>query len=55
MASNFEYTVKIPSKFHNPYVSYTEMMHSLQDQLLPKDAEDDFFKTLMLSLRWETK
>ena len=55
MASNFEYTVKVPSKFHKPYMSYTEMMQCLYDQLLPNDVNEDFFKTLILALQWETK
>ena len=58
MASSFEHTVKIPSKFQNPYCSYDDMMNWVQLQVIPlilREADRPFFETFYSALQWEVK
>ena len=58
MAAAFEHTVKIPSKYQNPYLPYDDMIRCVQLQLLPvllTESNMTFFQTLSLAVQWEIK
>ena len=58
MASSFDFTVKIPSRFHNPWMSYNELHQYVQNHppdLVTINNFNDlhFYETVIKALKWE--
>ena len=58
MASSFDFTVKIPSRFHNPWMSYNELRQYIQnyplDLVIINNFNDIcFYETVVKALKWE--
>ena len=58
MASSFDFTVKIPSRFHNPWMSYQELHQYIQnyplDLVIINNFNDiGFYETVVKALKWE--
>ena len=58
MASSFDFTVKIPSRFHNPWMSYNELHQYIQnyplDLITINNLNDiQFYETVVKALTWE--
>ena len=58
MASSFDFTVKIPSRFHNPWMSYQELRQYIQnyppDLVIINNFNDiGFYETVVKALKWE--
>ena len=58
MASSFDFTVKIPSRFHNPWMSYNELHQYIQnyplDLVTINNFNDlQFYETVVKALKWE--
>ena len=58
MASSFDFTVKIPSRFHNPWMSYNELCQYIQnyplDLVIINNFKDiHFYETVVKALKWE--
>ena len=58
MASSFDFTVKIPSRFHNPWMSYHELHQYIQnyppDLVIINNFNDIcFYETVVKALKWE--
>ena len=58
MASSFDFTVKIPSRFHNPWMSYHELCQYIQknplDLVIINNFNDIcFYETVIKALKWE--
>ena len=58
MASSFDFTVKIPSRFHNPWMSYNELRQYIQnyppDLVIINNFNDIwFYETVVNALKWE--
>ena len=58
MASSFDFTVKISSRFHNPWMSYQELHQYIQnyppDLVIINNFNDIcFYETVVKALKWE--
>ena len=58
MASSFDFTVKIPSRFHNPWMPYNELHQYIQnyplDLVTINNFNDlQFYETVVKALKWE--
>ena len=58
MASSFDFTVKIPSRFYNPWMSYQELHQYIQnyppDLVIINNFNDiGFYETVVKALKWE--
>ena len=58
MASSFDFTVKIPSRFHNLWMSYNELHQYIQnyplDLVTINNFNDlQFYETVVKALKWE--
>ena len=58
MASSFDFTVKTPSRFHNPWMSYNELHQYIQnyplDLVTINNLNDiHFYETVVKALKWE--
>ena len=58
MASSFDFTVKIPCRFHNPWMSYNELCQYIQnyppDLVIINNFNDIcFYETVVKALKWE--
>ena len=58
MASSFDFTVKIPSRFHNPWMSYNELRQYIQNYPLDLVTINNFndlhfYETVVKALKWE--
>ena len=58
MASSFDFTVKIPSRFHNLWMSYNQLHQYIQnyppDLVTINNFNDlQFYETVVKALKWE--
>ena len=58
MASSFDFTVKIPSRFHNPWMSYNDLHQYIQNYSLDLVTINNFtdlhfYETVVKALKWE--
>ena len=58
MASSFDFTVKIPSRFHNSWMSYNELHQYIQNHPLDLVTINNlndirFYETVVKALKWE--
>ena len=58
MASSFDFTVKISSRFHNPWMSYHELRQYIQNYspdlvIINNFNYICFYETVVKALKWE--